>query len=108
MYPRFNYKNALPTPWGKADSVYKICDRVLEVNTPGHGGILVGKAAARRLLSPKAQAVGFEWAQYIAFEEDCNWAGVVYEEPEIYAAAWVAKNPGIAKEQPDKVTPAAF
>ena len=84
MYSKFNYQKAMPTPWGKADYVHHICKGVVEVGTPGHGGILVGKAVARKLLSPKGQAIGREWNQYLAYEEDCDWSLFAYEQPELY------------------------
>lgn len=104
LYPKFDYQKAMPTPWGKADSKYLITKGVYEVTTPGHGGILVGKAVARKLLSPKAIACGFPWASYYAFEEDCDWSAFVYEQPEIYTKAWSEHNPITSKENPEKYT----
>lgn len=97
---RFNYQNAMPTPWGKADSKHKITDGVYDVATPRHGGILVGKAVAQKLLSPKAIAIGMDWNNYYAFEEDCDWAVFAYEQPELYAASF--KTHAI---NPDRITP---
>ena len=84
-YPSFDYHHAMPTPWGKADHAYKICDGVYDVGTPGHGGIMVGKAKARILLSEKAIARGMKWNQYICFEEDCDWSLFAFEQPKLYA-----------------------
>lgn len=90
----------MPTPWGKADSKHLICKGVYDVGTPGHGGIMVGKAQARKLLSPEAIAEGMAWNQWICFEEDCDWSIFAYEQPALYTEAWTRINPISAKENP--------
>ena len=87
-YPRFDYHHAMPTPWGKADGKHKIAAGVWDVSTPGHGGIMVGKKVARRLLSPAAIKRGMDWGSWYCYEEDCNWALFAYEQPGLYAASW--------------------
>lgn len=93
------------TPWGKADSVRKICEGVVEVSTPSHGGILVGKATARKLLSEKAQKIGREWNQYLAYEEDCDWSAFAYEQPEMYNEARKVACFTAYTQMPEKFTP---
>ena len=97
---RFDYHRAMPTPWGKADSKHEICKGVYDVGTPGHGGIMVGRAQARNLLSPEAIAEGMTWGQWICYEEDCDWAIFAYEQPKLYTEAWIRINPISAKENP--------
>lgn len=100
----FNYKFALPTPWGKADTVHKLMKGVIEVGTPTHGGILVGRAVARKLLSPQAQCIGFSWGQYLAFEEDCACYAFIYENAAIYAEHFTKNNPRTVTEHPETTT----
>lgn len=70
------------TPWGKAQEVVKLDKGVSWVSTAGHGGFMVGVGAAKRLLSPEAQAEGEQWGSYLSFEEDCDYAIVLWEHPE--------------------------
>ena len=108
QFQHFDYFHAMPTPWGKADYKYSLLPGVFEVGTPGHGGIMVGKAQARKILSDKAIKLGTEWNQYITFEEDCQWALFVYEQPELYAKFWKEKNPIMTSEKPEAYTPEAW
>lgn len=107
-YARFDYKNAMPTPWGKADSKHEIMKSVYEIGTPSHGGIMVGKAQARKLLSKEAIKQGMEWNNWICFEEDCAWAFFVYEQSEIYAKAYKQNNPTCFSDNPEKCTSEAW
>jgi hypothetical protein len=75
------------TPWGASQHQHKITEGVYEVDTAGHGGILVSIAAATHLLSPKAIERGWRWSQWYAYEEDCDWALFAYEQPALYTAA---------------------
>lgn len=104
MYPYFDYQKAMPTPWGKADGKHKICDGVYSVTTPGHGGILVGKKAARKLLSDRALKVGFAWGSWYAFEEDCACSVFIYEQTKLWAEMWNKRNPSMVRENPDQCT----
>ncbi len=90
---RFDYQKAMPTPWGKADNKHKICEGVYNVGTPSHGGIMVGKTVAKKLLSAKAQAIGMDWGTWLCYEEDCDWAVFAYEQPKLYSEAWNRENP---------------
>lgn len=75
------------TPWGQSQHQYIITEGVYEVDTAGHGGILVRAAIATHLLSKAAIAKGWKWGQWIAYEEDCDWALFAYEQPALYTAA---------------------
>lgn len=75
------------TPWGPSQHSHKITEGVYEVDTAGHGGVMVGTAVATQLLSPAAIEHGWKWGSWYAYEEDCDWAIFAYEQPELYAAA---------------------
>ncbi len=60
------------TPWGASQHQHTITGGVYEVDTAGHGGILVERRVAPTLLSPEAIALGWAWGQYYAYEEDCD------------------------------------
>jgi len=69
------------TPWGNSDSETRYERGLTWVGTPSHGGFLVGKAYAKQHLTPAAQAVGQSFGQYLAYEEDCDAAVILYELP---------------------------
>lgn len=71
-----------------SDFDYSPFPGVHSVSTPGHGGVLVGKAIARKHLSPQAQKIGKAFGGFLAFEEDCDWAAVGYEHPEWLLGAY--------------------
>jgi len=70
------------TPWGNSDSETRYDRGLTWVGTPSHGGFLVGKAYARKHLTPAAQNVGVPFGQYLAFEEDCDAAVILLELPQ--------------------------
>lgn len=74
------------TRWGASQHRHKITQGVYEVDTAGHGGIMVRKEVAQQLLSKEALNVSDTWEGWICFEEDCDWALFVYEQPVLYAA----------------------
>jgi hypothetical protein len=75
------------TPWGPSQRQCKMVPGIYLVETAGHGGILI-EPYAQRLLSKAAREHGWDWGPCLAFEEDCDWAMVAYELPEVYARAW--------------------
>lgn len=75
------------TPWGMSQHQYTITTGVHEVDTAGHGGILVGGNIAHTLLSPQALALGWRTQGWYAYEEDCDWAIFAYEQPALFGAA---------------------
>ena len=91
-YPKFNYKNARPTPWGKADSVKQLAAGVTLIGTPSHGGIMIGKNKAKGILTPAGRMCGRQWNQYLCYEEDCLMNIVLFEHPEYwveYQKTWM-------------------
>lgn len=73
------YREPSDSPWGLVVRCDTLFPGVYSVSTAGHGGIMVQIDAARRLLSPEAQTVGFQAGGYLNFEEDCD-APVVLRE----------------------------
>jgi hypothetical protein len=72
----------MPTPWGEAQTIEECAPGVYSVTTAAHGGILIGKRRAKKLLSERAIKIGIPWRRYLAYEEDCDVAAVFYEHPE--------------------------
>jgi hypothetical protein len=81
--PKFNYAMAMPTPWGKADSVEK-CGPFLFVTTPSHGGIMIGRKIAEKHLTRTAQRLGTRSGAFLCYEEDCLASIPMYEKPELF------------------------
>ena len=73
-----------PTPWGRADMQQVVERGVAWVNTPGHGGFLSGRGIAKTYLSEAARKRGMSFGAYLAYEEDCDAAIVLYEHPELF------------------------
>ena len=67
------------SPWGKVQYCEKLYPGVYDVNTAGHGGIMVKNAVADKILSPAAQKEGFNERGFLNFEEDTQ-AAVVERE----------------------------
>src|SRR5690348_16871895 len=72
------------TPWGVARTQQQLDEGVIWVETTNHGGILVEKASACRLLSEKACKIGVSWQDFLAFEQEQDMVVVFYEHPEWY------------------------
>jgi len=72
------------TPWGMSQSKHKLTTGVYSVTTASHGGLLVGKRVARERLSIEAIKEGEPFAQYLAYEEDCAYAAVYADWPDLY------------------------
>jgi hypothetical protein len=75
-----------PSPWGYVQWKRELAPGVVEVSTAAHGGILVEKERAKKLLSEKAIEIGSPWGNFLTYEEDCERAAVIYEHPEWYGA----------------------
>ena len=58
------YREPSDSPWGLVVRCDTLCPGVYSVSTAGHGGIMAQIDAARQLLSPEAQAVGFQAGGY--------------------------------------------
>ena len=84
----FDDKPATPkvkTPWGEADHVEKMTEGIIQVGTPSHGGIGVEHDVAAEKLSAAARAEAIDQHGYLWFEEDCDWAIVCHEIPELFS-----------------------
>ena len=79
----------MATPWGTSDRRVELAPHVWDVSTPSHGGIMVAKATAAKLLSQAAldaiEAKNYIYGGYYCFEEDCDWAIFAYEQPDLFA-----------------------
>lgn len=78
----------METPWGKADKAVKLAEGIYSVSTPSHGGLMIGAGVARKLSAP-AQQIGEQFGPWLAYEEDCAYAAVFAERPDLYASAVV-------------------
>jgi hypothetical protein len=59
------------TPWGQSDSIREVADGIMEVSTPGHGGIWLSDERQKAL---PAEAGIHNWLKGLAWwEEDCDW-----------------------------------
>lgn len=85
----FDEKPAEPkmtrTPWGDADHVEKLGPGVIQVATPSHGGIGVRINLAQKKLSDAAMANAIIEHGHAWFEEDCDWAIVCHEMPDLFS-----------------------
>jgi uncharacterized protein DUF7007 len=73
------------TPWGKSDEAIRIARGLTWVSTPSHGGFLVGRGYAQKNLTPHAIAKGERFGSYLAYEEDCAAAIILWEVPQAHA-----------------------
>jgi hypothetical protein len=73
----------MKTIWGYTDSTKKRCDGVISVSTPSHGGIRVDKKWAEENLTKEAREAGCFCYDFYWYEEDCDWAIVIFEHPEL-------------------------
>ena len=76
------------TPWGISQNVARYARGLSQVSTAGHGGFMLGKGFANKYLSPEAIAEGMNYGNYLCYEEDCQWAIVVYELPQFWSAMY--------------------
>ena len=84
----FDDKPAAPkinTPWGTAEQVDTLAKGIIQVGTPSHGGIGVEHDVAAAKLSAAARAEAIDQYDHLWFEEDCDWAIVCHEIPELFS-----------------------
>jgi hypothetical protein len=76
---------AVATPWGMADFATELAPGIVSYSTPSHGGI---KLSAQRLaeLKPELRAHKPFCGQDGWYEEDCDWAIVAMQWPELFNA----------------------
>jgi hypothetical protein len=70
------------TPWGNSDHTRRMAKGITFYGTPSHGGIRVTPKAAEGL-SAAALAEAEVWGNAYWFEEDCTYALVLHEKPEL-------------------------
>ena len=70
------------TPWGKADYIKNVAPCAYWVGTPGHGGLMIARGTAKKVLTAACVKRGQVFSGYLAYEEDCQYALVAYERPE--------------------------
>lgn len=75
-------KGAPKTPWGPAQGAYNIAPGVRWFHTAGHGGLMVAKGVAQKVLSDAARKSADFWAGNFWFEEDAQYAIAFLEHPE--------------------------
>lgn len=73
------------TPWGEADTIETLAEGVIQVSTSTHGGIGVDSEVANKRLSAPARAEAIRQGGRLWFEEDCDWAIVCNEMPELFS-----------------------
>ena len=72
------------SPWGIIQSVTKLGDGVYQVNTPGHGGIILEPESARNLLPPYVLKLAHKHRGNFCFEEDCAVSLVAFYAPQLF------------------------
>ena len=75
-------RSAPRTPWGQAQTEYKIVPGVSWFSTAGHGGMRVAPSVARKMLSPAAIKHGEVWGGAFWYEEDVAYSIPFLENPE--------------------------
>jgi len=74
MYSYLSY-----SPWGSIQRRKTFQDGIIDVSTASHGGMMVRKDIAKQVLSVQARKKGFQYRDYLCYEEDCDWAIPVFE-----------------------------
>ena len=67
------------SPWGAIQHCEALCPGIFEVDTAGHGGVMVHERYAAGILSPEARSCGWRTHGYLCYEEDCD-AAIVKRE----------------------------
>jgi len=67
------------TPWGEAQTIDIIAERIFEVTTASHGGIMLDEKRRAAMLAYMRNA---SFAGPSAYEEDCDWCmpALVFEK----------------------------
>lgn len=86
-------RSAPKTPWGPAQDAYNITRGVTWYSTAGHGGLMVARGVAQKMLSDAARKMGDFWGGAFWYEEDVQWAIPFFEHPE-WDAIFVRKAGG--------------
>jgi len=59
------------SPWGEIQTCHTLCPGAYSVSTAGHGGVMVSRELADKVLCKEAKDCGFMERGYLCFEEDC-------------------------------------
>jgi hypothetical protein len=71
------------SPWGKIQNKETFARGISFVTSSGHGGYMISKGVAHKRLSPKAIELGDVYGGYYCYEEDCKYAIIQIELPEV-------------------------
>jgi len=71
------------SPWGPIQDLEYLAEGIDFAMTASHGGIRVTKACAEESLTAAARRCAINEGDYYFFEEDCNYAIVLYELPQL-------------------------
>lgn len=88
-----NFSLKMNTPWGMSDYRIQYARGFWEVKTPNHGGFMVSKGFAEKNLSKAAIKRGMEFGNYLCFEEDCDYAIIVFELMQYWDQIFTEDNP---------------
>lgn len=78
-YKQF-FKEGFSTPWGEAQNITKLATGITWVSTAGHGGLMIAKGVAKKILTASAiKASADSFGGYYTFEEDVAWAVPVFD-----------------------------
>lgn len=58
--------------WGEVQNCTVIANGIYEVDTEGHGGVMIKSELAQRVLSLEALSIGYRDGGYLCYEEDCD------------------------------------
>jgi hypothetical protein len=72
------------SPWGIIQSSTKLSEGVYQVNTSGHGGIVLEPESARNLLPPYVLKLADKYRGKYCFEEDCAASLVAFHAPQLF------------------------
>lgn len=72
------------SPWGIIQSATKLDEGVYQVNTAGHGGIILESDAGRKLLPPYVLKLADKHRGNYCFEEDCASSLVAFYAPQLF------------------------
>jgi len=72
------------TPWGKAQSVSEVADGIFSYSTSSHGGYKLSPRRNAEVLMILKKATCGQLGMKGWYEEDCDWAIVVYSFPQFF------------------------
>lgn len=74
------------SPWGHVDRQQTYAPGIVEVSTPGHGGLMIREDVALARLSEASRKRGMRYNGYVCFEEDVQWQIAIWELSDIWPA----------------------